>query len=342
MSYRFAYFVLCAGLVMECAPLGRAQDMPILVQDRPVQTLEPGVSVMPGGGQDVPIVLQARQLQTQEAGVSVVQGGRKDMGFQFVSAEPALSTSIVKGAPYSLEATIDTEQTLADGNRIVHHQAVQVYRDSDGRTRREETMAAIGPWAASGTPPTIITIQDPVSGATYSLDPQNKIATRLPAGRVGQVRIASGHAAGIGIMLATPPDASNSIGPITAFSAGQRTSVVVQDGMAVPAEKPEESSESLGRQTIAGVSAEGTRLTTTIPAESMGNERPIEITRERWFSPDLQIILRSRQSDPRFGVTTYEVTKLDRANPAHALFEVPRDYQIRKMPEPPLPPLPPK
>jgi len=312
MSYRFAHFVVCAGLAMACISLGRAQDMPILVQARP--------------------------LQTQEPGVSIVQGGGKDMGFQFVSAEPALSTSIVKGAPYSLEATIDTEQTLADGNRIVHHQVVHVYRDPDGRTRREETMAAIGPWAASGTPPTIITIQDPVSGATYSLDPQNKIATRLPVGRMGQVRIASGGPVATRIILAAPIEASNSIGPVTTFSAAPAMSVAVQDGMAVPGEKPEESSESLGKQTIAGVSAEGTRLTTTIPAESMGNERPIDITRERWFSPDLQIILRSKQSDPRFGVTTYEVTKLDQANPAHSLFEVPRDYQIRTLPEPPTPP----
>ena len=313
MKYRFAYFVLCAGLLTGSASLGRAQDMPMVVQARP--------------------------LGTQESGVSVVPGGEKDTGFQFVSAEPALSTSVVKGAPYSLEATIDTEQTLADGNRIVHHQVVYVYRDPDGRTRREETMAAIGPWAASGTPPTIITIQDPVSGSTYSLDPQNKIATRLPAGRVGQIRIASGHAFGTGIMMAAgPPETTNSIGPVTAFGAEQRTSVVVQNGMAVPAEKPEESSESLGKQTIAGVSAEGTRLTTTIPAESMGNERPIEITRERWFSSSLQIILRSKQSDPRFGVTTYEVTKLDQVNPAPSLFEIPRDYHIRKLPEPPAPP----
>jgi hypothetical protein len=315
MNYRFAYFVFCAGSVIGCASLGRAQEMPTLIQAPPLQTQEPGVSVMRSGGED--------------------------MGFQFVSAEPALSTSIVKGSPYALEATIDTEQTLADGNRIVHHQVVRVYRDSDGRTRREETMAAIGPWAASGPPPTVVTIQDPVSGANYSLDPQNKIAIKLPAGGPGQVRIASGHAVVSGIMTDTPPGAGKSVGPVTAFNAGQGM-VIVQDGMARPAEKPDESSESLGKQTIVGVSAEGTRQTTTIPAESMGNERPIEISRERWLSPELQIILRSKQTDPRFGITTYEVTKLDRASPARSLFEVPRDYQIRKMPEPPAPPAPPK
>src|SRR3984957_20995577 len=166
MKYRFAYFVLCAGLLTGSASLGRAHDMPMVVQARP--------------------------LGTQESGVSVVPGGEKDTGFQFVSAEPALSTSVVKGAPYSLEATIDTEQTLADGNRIVHHQVVYVYRDPDGRTRREETLAAIGPWAASGTPPTLITIHDPVSGVSYFLDPQRKIASKRPVAPIGKTVMVAG------------------------------------------------------------------------------------------------------------------------------------------------------
>lgn len=320
---RLTHAVLSSGFVIACIALGQAQDVPIHIPAPQLQSQQVG------------------DMQSQEPGV-VVHGGGNAMGFQFVAAEPAVSAQVVKGAPYSLEATIDTEQTLADGNRIVHHQVAHVYRDSDGRTRREETMAAIGPWAASGTPPTVVTIQDPVSGATYSLDPQNKIATKLPAGRPGQVRTASGHAVVRGIMAGdAPPEAGKSIGPLTAFNAGQGM-VIVQDGMAAPAEKLEESSESLGRQTIAGVSAEGTRRTMTIPADAMGNERPIEITRERWFSPDLQIVLRSKQTDPRFGVTTYEVNKLDRASPPPSIFEVPRDYQIRNAPEPPPLPLPPR
>jgi hypothetical protein len=189
-----------------------------------------------------------------------------------------------------------------------------------------------------------VTIQDPVSGVNYSLDPEDKIATKLPKGLPGQV-MAFTHVqiAGGGIATGTALEAGKSTAPVTAFSNGDSgTGVVVQKGMASPMVKPDESSESLGNETVAGVSAEGVRLTTTIPAEAMGNERPIEITRERWFSPELQIVLKSKQSDPRFGITTYEVTKLDRANPAHSLFEVPRDYRIRKAPEPPLPPEPPR
>src|ERR1700730_1218798 len=155
MNGKFTYSFLLIGLVIGSSALGHTQGVPT------VTTVPP----LPGHG----------------PGVAVVQTDGAEMGFQFVSAEPAVSTRVVKKAPYSLEATIETSQTLSDGNRIVHRQVVRVFRDAEGRTRREETLAAIGPWAASGPPPTIVTIQDPVSGVTYSLDPQNKIATKLPS-----------------------------------------------------------------------------------------------------------------------------------------------------------------
>jgi hypothetical protein len=323
MNRRLTRSLLSTGVVFASVCLAQAQDMPITMGVPPLASRQVAV------------------IQSQESGVVVRSGGEQEMGFQFVGAEPAMSTQVVKGAPYALEATVGTEQTLADGNRIVHHHIVRVYRDSEGRTRREETLAAIGPWAASGTPPTVVTIQDPVSGASYSLDPQNKIAIRLPKGLPGPVTVATGiRVAGPTLSIGAPPYGSKSAGPVTAFNSGAGV-VMVQDGVASSMDKQDETSESLGKDVIEGVSADGTRQRTTIPAQSMGNERPIEITRERWYSPDLQIILRSKQSDPRFGVTTYEVTKLDRSNPAHSLFEVPRDYQIRKAPEPSLaPPLP--
>jgi hypothetical protein len=89
---------------------------------------------------------------------------------------------------------------------------------------------------------------------------------------------------------------------------------------------------SLGKEDIAGVPAEGTRTTTTIPANTIGNERPLEIISEKWSSPELQIVVRTKQIDPRFGETSYEVTTLDKGEPSHALFEVPADYQVKDGP----------
>jgi hypothetical protein len=325
MNNRQSRLLLSVGVVIACVAFAKAQDMPVTL----------GPPSFPGR--------QVAVMQSQESGVVVRSGSRQDMGFQFVAAEPAVSNQVVKGAPYSLEATVETDQTLADGNRIVHHQVVRVYRDSEGRTRREETLAAIGPWAASGTPRTLVMIQDPVSGATYSLNPEDKIATKLPRGLPGQVTAFAGpHAGGGAIALSAIPDGPKPLaGVVTGFATteGGAGAVLVEEGAASPMVKFDDNSESLGKETIAGVSADGVRVTTTIPAEAMGNERAIEITRERWYSSDLQIVLRSKQSDPRFGISSYEVTKLDRSNPAHSLFEVPRDYQIRKAHEP-LPPPP--
>jgi hypothetical protein len=248
-------------------------------------------------------------------------------GFQFVGAEPPISTQVVKGAPYSLEATIETVQTLADGNRIVHRQNVRLYRDSKGRIRREEVLAAIGPWASSGSPPTMITIQDPVSGASYFLDPQMKIANKMSAPPAGKHLMIHHEYSGD----AARPDLS--FGPIekrivTAPPGDEAGVFGIQVQTSGENGHPEEKTESLGKENIAGIAADGTRVTETIPANAMGNERPIEIARERWYSPGLKVVLRSKQADPRFGETSYEVTKIDRTEPASSLFEVPPDYKL--------------
>jgi hypothetical protein len=264
----------------------------------------------------------------------MMRTGGEEQGFRIVSGEPSVSTPVVKGAPYGLEATIETVQTLADGNRIVHLQAVHLYRDSKGRTRREETLAAIGPWAASGAPPTMITIQDPVSGVRYFLDPQRKTATKLPAVPSGKgVMVTGGMVGGdAGVGPETARVSSAPVGGGFVSSGGDGAAVVfgLQPGSGGQVLPPEEKSESLGKESIAGISADGARTTTTIPANAMGNERPLDIVRERWYSPDLQIVLRSKQTDPRFGETTYEVTRVDRGEPASSIFAVPSDYEIRK------------
>ena len=90
--------------------------------------------------------------------------------------------------------------------------------------------------------------------------------------------------------------------------------------------------EQLGKQTIEGVEAEGTRATTTIPAGEIGNERPIVITSERWYSPELQTVVMTRRSDPRQGETTYRLTNINRSEPPRSLFEVPADYTIKESP----------
>jgi hypothetical protein len=89
-----------------------------------------------------------------------------------------------------------------------------------------------------------------------------------------------------------------------------------------------QADEALGTHQIEGVRATGRRTTNTIPAGQIGNDRPIQITDERWESPELKVLVYSRFSDPRTGVVEYRLTQISRAEPASELFAVPTDYTI--------------
>jgi hypothetical protein len=79
---------------------------------------------------------------------------------------------------------------------------------------------------------------------------------------------------------------------------------------------------------VNGVSAEGTRVTRTIAVGQIGNDKPIQIVSEKWYSPDLQIVVKSTRTDPQFGTTTYSATNIQKTEPAAALFSVPADYTV--------------
>src|SRR5947207_1218184 len=96
--------------------------------------------------------------------------GQGDNTFVFVSSEMSIDGKTVKGAPYSAQAVTESIQTLPDGNRIVHRTTASVFRDGEGRTRREQTLNAVGAYAASGDAPQTIFINDPVGQVNYILD----------------------------------------------------------------------------------------------------------------------------------------------------------------------------
>jgi hypothetical protein len=80
------------------------------------------------------------------------------------------------------------------------------------------------------------------------------------------------------------------------------------------------------------VAAQGSRVTRTIPAGSVGNEQALVITTETWYSPELKVLVMSKAEDPRMGVTTYRLTNIQRAEPPASLFEIPADYTIKDRP----------
>jgi hypothetical protein len=195
---------------------------------------------------------------------------------------------VVKGEPYSAEATTELIQTFADGNRIVRRTSALLYRDSRGRTRREVAVGDVAGIVVAGSPLRIITIHDPDLRTTHVFDPDRRL-----------------------MQVGTPAGGTPLLMPDSPQQVTQ------------PADAAERE-ESLGTRTIEGLVCEGTRKTTTIAAGAIGNERPMTTVTERWFSRELQLLVLSRVSDPRFGETTYRLTKIRRTEPPESLFEAPR------------------
>jgi hypothetical protein len=90
-----------------------------------------------------------------------------------------------------------------------------------------------------------------------------------------------------------------------------------------------EPAEDLGEQVLEGLLVEGSRMTDTIPAGLIGNERPIDIVTERWYSKDIDALVLQRSSDPRFGETTYKLVNVVLGEPSPDLFQVPQGYEIQ-------------
>jgi TonB family protein len=251
--------------------------------------------------------------------------------FVFIANEMNFGGKTVKGAPYSAQAVTESVQTLTDGNRIVNKSTASLYRDSEGRTRREQTLKAIGGFASSGEAPQTIFISDPVAGTSYMLDPRAHVARKMPPMNFRFQFKAPAPGERVEVPLGPPPpdrverrqveierEVVEKTGPETKFIWGWGNHVA--------------NNEPLGKQNIEGVEAEGTRSTLTIPAGEIGNERPIEIVNERWYSAELQTVVMTRHADPRFGESSYRLTNIDRSEPAKALFEVPADYTMKTGP----------
>ncbi|MBD0326029.1 MAG: hypothetical protein ICV68_06350 [Pyrinomonadaceae bacterium] len=271
------------------------------------------------------------------------QGQGPGETFVFVSTEMSFGHKIVKNAPYSAQATTETTQILADGNRIVRKNTANVYRDSEGRTRHDQSLSSIGPWAAAGEPQQTSFIGDPVSRVHYILEPRTRIARKLPLPPHPPLRAPGAPDAkhDMRVRVITPPNGSaDKAGAVTDedinIEVGHDANVVVRgDARRVARDKKVKDNlkrEALGKQTIEGVEAEGTRETFTIPAGEIGNEQPIQVVSERWYSPALQTVVLTKHSDPRFGETTFRLTNINRSEPARSLFEVPADYTIKEGP----------
>jgi hypothetical protein len=232
---------------------------------------------------------------------------------EFFSAEMAGAGEVVTAAPYTATATTESTQVLADGNRIVNKTSSFVARDSQGRMRRETDLHRIGTMQVDS--PKTVFINDPTTHTQYIFTPGGE-ATKV-------VRSQGTWKEGPQII-----DLRNGKG-----ERHVNEKVIVNVQGAHERQQSKESSEQvkhedLGTQTIEGVSAQGKRETVTIPAGQIGNEKPIEIVTETWFSPELHTMVLRKHSDPRLGDSTYRLTDIKRNEPDAALFQPPPGTKV--------------
>jgi hypothetical protein len=309
-----------------------------------------------------------------------------------VLAEVASGTQAVKGQPFSADSVSESVQTLADGNRIVQSSTGKIYRNSEGRIRREMTGGNGGANTFFFNYGPGISIAEPAGGRRVLLDQKERTAqavTVLPEGEVKVLtRAGTGEGTGVGVRFGTMTNTlhvmtNGSEQPLTdeqkkaieslkghkegdpltpeqqkamellklhsitlarTGSVLAATAAPMARGFATPGgenwfiggpgdSKWETKTEDLGTQNIEGVTCEGTRHITTIPAGAIGNDRPIEIVYERWYSKDLGMVVSSKHSDPRFGEQTYTLKNIVRAEPDPSLFTVPKEFKFTTTPD---------
>jgi hypothetical protein len=231
----------------------------------------------------------------------------------FVTPDANFERSVVKGAPFSADAVTEHVQRLGDGNRLVRRSEARLFRDGEGRTRREHRMTRGGAAPApDGEEPRLIVINDPVRQVNYVVDTARGTVRRmiLSPGLEDARRRAMGEENSYGVLMPT--------------STAHRRMAEGESAAPMPAPKK----ERLEAQLVEGVMAEGTRITLTIPAGEFDNEQPLEITHEQWYSAELQTVVLMKHNDPRFGETTYRLTNITRAEPAPELFTPPAGLRL--------------
>jgi len=261
---------------------------------------------------------------------------------------------IVKGQPYSADIVNESIQSLSDGNRIVQRTTSRVFRDVEGRIRREEDRP-------NGTP--AITISDPVLNKSWTLNTEAKTARETPNMGIvnlmadlrgiminpverkvtGSVEVqggggggarggrgvgtgagagaAAGGGGGRGGAVASAPT-ERQIPKIAAVGGGAR------GGGGLVGRRDNRVEEQLPNKSIENLLCTGVRRTTTIEKGAIGNEQPIKIVSEEWTSIDLQVLVLTELNDPRSGKTTYKLQNVRRGDPDLMLFKVPADYTI--------------
>jgi hypothetical protein len=237
---------------------------------------------------------------------------------QSVGANQSIAAAImqpVTDAPYKADKVSRSVQKLADGTVITHETKGLIARDAQGRVREDINMVHSGQMGGNEQDLSLqsATVGDPVTHTILLwTGEKTKVAMQMQMPSLPT----TGRMAG-GLGAAPPPPAG---------SPGARGSgpLLIKD---------DSRTEELGKQSIEGVLVTGKRTTTTIPTGKIGNDRPIIVVHEEWRSPELKILVKTIDTDPRIGEQTMVLEGLVRTDPDAALFHAPQGYEVHDMAE---------
>lgn len=204
--------------------------------------------------------------------------------FAFGGLMGGFGGKVVTGKPILATITITHTETLP-GNTISNTSTGTLARGPDGSTYRDMKLASLGPWAASGGEREFTYIRNLTQGTQYFVSVtkgtyhSSAIEPRGPRENAGK------H----------PPDGS--------------TETVTDNPNAIYTDPVTNTVYTVDDQ----------KVTRTIPAGAIGNQMPIVITSERWYSSTLELLLKEARSDPRFGSTTYQLSNIGQS-PSSSLF----------------------
>lgn len=244
--------------------------------------------------------------------------------------------SPVTGEPYAAQKVTRSVWTLADGTKITQESDTKIARDTEGRVREaieNRNASSIGGTQVNRVSESI-TIADPVDHSITILTPAPaKIAMRMQlpdfAG-LGKGTRGEGSNGALTATLVSPPPPPGFVGH--GANLGTTNPEVTTQIAKMRAEKNEVQIEELGTDAIDGVRVTGKRTTTTIATGKIGNDRPIVIVHEEWYSPDLKIVVKSSDNDPRTGERTMVLDGLTIGDPDPSMFRVPEGYTVRDLP----------
>jgi hypothetical protein len=216
---------------------------------------------------------------------------------KFIAAELRFGDKLIAGQPFSANTVVEDTRRLYDGSTTTTSMFGAIYRDGAGRTRREMPLQMIGSVPIYGAD---VKRQTLIFINDFAAHTQTFLDVNSKVARTTPLR---GDVA--------PP--------------------------AGPGQPKDAKTESLGTKTIDGVTVEGSRTTFEIPVGELGNEKPIQVVTETWFSPELQIVVMSRHVDPLAGEHVFRLENIKRAEPSRDMFTVPQGYRVENAGDRPRP-----